>query len=99
MTQFKVPLSKSLIKICEKAIINLGYTLINIDYVNNTLSASSDVSLISWGSDIDIRVKNNKVTSTIMILSKSKMALEINFGKNGKIEQTLFDEITNLFKC
>ncbi|MDP1814051.1 MAG: hypothetical protein Q8K92_06340 [Leadbetterella sp.] len=96
MLKFRVKNADSLLAKCKKAVLNLGYRIDKVDKINETIYAICNVSNFSWGNNIEIRIKKNKVSSTISINATNSVTIQIDFGKNKSIENALFEEIMKL---
>ncbi len=94
MESIRVTPNNNLIKVCCETLTHLGYSLQSVDRKQLIIIAEKGVSALSWGKKVEIKLKLNKRTTTVVVACSNTMSLEIDLGGNNKVERHLINEIT-----
>lgn len=80
---------------CLKAITSLNWEIAFSNQSNGTIKAETNLSLLSWGEDIEIEIQYVQGGIKVNINSESRSQL-IDWGKNDENIQKFFSLLENL---
>jgi len=82
-------------KLCLKVIENLNWEIATFNYTTGTIKAETNMSLLSWGENIEIKIKQVEDSVYIRINSESRSQI-IDWGKNAENITTFFSALEML---
>ena len=80
---------------CLNVIENLNWNISSSNDIDGIIEANTNVSLLSWGEDIEIRLQHMNGIVSVIIYSDSPAQL-INWGKNTNNVEKFFSLLESL---
>lgn len=81
--------------LCLKAITSLNWEIASFNHNNGTIKAETNLSILSWGEEIEIEIQQVQDVINVKINSESRAQL-IDWGKNDENVQKFFSVLESL---
>lgn len=89
-------LKSSVFEACKKALKNLEMSIQSSDEANGTIIASTGVSFLSWGEDIELRISSPSWYSHTLSVKSEASAQLISWGANEANETKIINEVSKI---
>lgn len=86
---------RDIFELCLKVIENLNWEIANFNHTTGTIKAETNISLLSWGENIEIKIKQVEDGLNIQMNSESHSQI-IDWGNNAQNITKFFSSLERL---
>lgn len=88
-------IESDIFELCIKVIKSLNWEIATFNHITGTIKAETNMSLLSWGETIEIKIKQMEDGLNIRINSESRSQI-IDWGKNAENIAKFFSALERL---